>query len=447
MSDWISQSPEDQPLPTAVSAQGLRVTDADGKSYIDSTGGPALFALGHGHPEVVDAVKAQFDQLVYGFSMSFSTDVVEQLSTKIVRAAGAEHFGGVFYASSGSEANEHALKAAVQYHVARGEPERTHFIARRLSWHGATLGVLGVSHHLNRRRFYEGVLAPASHVSAPQLYRAPDGIAPDDLAGYYADELEQTIQRVGPKQVAAFIFEPVGGTTGGVLPPPSGYARALREVCDRHGVLMIADEIFCGVGRAGTWRALEPEGVYPDLMTIAKGMSGGYMPLSGCVVSRDLRDTIGGSHGNVEIARTYSGHTAACSAGLAVLSIIERDGLIDKVARDGVYLKERLDATLGQHDSVGDIRGIGFMWGVELVEDRESKEPFDPALKLHARYRDRAMQNGLLTYQAGGIVDGHKGDFVQVSPPYVATRDELDEIVDKVALSIKQAVDDARAAA
>ena len=447
MSYWISQSADGSPLPKATRAEGVYVYGDDGRRYIDSTGGPGLFSLGHGHPEVTAAIKDQFDRLAYGFSMTFTTDVVEALSERIVTAAGADHFGGVFYSSSGSEANEHALKAALQYHRARGEAQRSHFIGRRLSWHGATLGVLDVGHHLWRRSLYRGALGRASHVSAPMLYRPPVGVARERLARHYADELDGEIRRVGAERVAAFIFEPIGGGTGGVLPPPPGYAAAMRAVCDRHGVLMIADEIFCGVGRTGKWRALEHEGVQPDIMTVAKGLSGGYMPLSACVLSREMRETIDGADGNLEVARTYSGHTAACAAGLAVLGIIERDRLVEKVATDGVALKQRLDRALGQDDAVGDIRGCGFVWGIELVQDRDTKAPFDPALKVWKRYRDAALANGMIGYQGGAIVDGVRGDYVLVSPAYTATGDELDEMVDKVALSIRQAVGAARAAA
>ena len=446
MSYWISQSADGSALTKAVRAEGVYVYGEDGRRYIDSTGGPGLFCLGHGHPEVTAAIKDQFDRLAYGFSMTFTTDAVEALSERIVTAAGADHFGGVFYASSGSEANEHALKAALQYHRARGEPQRSHFIGRRLSWHGATLGVLDVGHHLWRRSLYEGAIGRATHVSAPMLYRPPEGVAPDDLARHYADELDAEIRRVGPERVAAFIFEPVGGGTGGVLPPPEGYAEAMRAVCDAHGVLMIADEIFCGVGRTGKWRALEHDDVFPDIMTIAKGLTGGYMPLSGCVLSRAVREAIDAADGNLEAARTYSGHTAACAAGLAVLGIIERDRLVDKVAADGIYLKEGLDRALGQDDAVGDIRGCGLLWGIELVRDRDSKEPFDPALKVPKRYRDAALENGMIGYQGGAIIDGERGEYVLVSPAYTATHDELDEMVDKVALSIRQAVVSARAA-
>ena len=447
MSYWISQSVDGAPLPRAVRAEGIYVHGDDGRRYIDSTGGPGLFSLGHGHPEVSAAIKDQFDRLAYGFSMTFTTDVVEELSAMIVAAAGVDHFGGVFYASSGSEANEHALKAALQYHGARGASQRSHIIGRKLSWHGATLGVLDAGHHVRRRSLYQEQLGRATHVLAPMLYRPPRGIAREALARHYADELDAEIRRVGPSRVAAFIFEPVGGGTGGVLPPPPGYAKAMRAVCDAHGVLMIADEIFCGVGRTGRWRALEHEDVQPDIMTIAKGLSGGYMPLSACVLSRQVREAIDAAHGNLEAARTYSGHTAACAAGRAVLGIIERDKLVDKVAADGIYLRERLDEALGQDDAVGDIRGCGFLWGIELVQDRDTKEPFDPALKVSMRYRDAALWNGMIGYQGGAIIDGARGDYVLVSPAYTATRGELDEIVDKVALSIRQAVESARNAA
>ncbi len=443
MSSWINQTPDASPLPPVVRGEGVYLYDKSGKCYIDGSSGPALFSLGHGHKDVRAAIHRQFDALEYGFSMDFSTEVVETLSDRLMRHMGG-HFGGVFYVSSGSEATETSLKAALQYHVANGQPSRTRFISRRFSWHGATIGALMVSGNLGRRRLFAHALPEGVFVSPAHAYRPPNGIAPEEIPAFCARELEQTILNHGPEKIAGFVFEPVVGGSLGVSPAPEDYAKAIRAVCDRYGVLMIADEVMCGVGRCGAWRALDHDGVWPDIMQIAKGLSGGYMPLGAVLLSKPVLERIRNAHGNLEAARTYSGHTAACAAALAVLEVLERDALVEKVAREGDYLKARLDEALGQIAEVGDVRGRGFFWGVELVRDRDTKEPFAPEALLHRKLRARCLENGLIVYPGGGIADGRRGDYAIVAPPFIATRAQIDEIAEKLSRSTRQALDDIR---
>ena len=345
------------------------------------------------------------------------------------------------FVSGGSEAVESCLKVALQYHSANGEPSRRRFISRQRSWHGNTLGALSVSGFEARRGPYEGALIDSSLLSPANVYRPPPNVAPENVGEFCANELEEEIERLGAENVAAFIFEPVVGAAGGAVPAPPGYAARVREICDRYGVLMIADEVMCGVGRCDAWRALSIDGVTPDIMAIAKGLAGGYMPLGAAVYQERLYERIVEAHGEVISGHTYTGHTTACAAGLAVQNIIRRDKLVDKASSDGRYLRAQLGETIGDLDFVGDIRGRGLFIGIELVADRASKEPFDPELQLFARVRERAFDNGLICYPMGGNVDGVRGDQVILSPPYTATRAELDEIIDKFGLSLKQVFD------
>jgi adenosylmethionine-8-amino-7-oxononanoate aminotransferase len=427
-------------LPKVAWGQGVYVYDTTGKQYIDGSGGPAVFCLGHGNAEVNEAIKAQIDRVAHGYRYTFTSDPLEQL-TALIAARSGGGLNRMVFVSSGSEAVESCLKIALQYHAARGEMTRRRFISRQRSWHGNTLGALAISGFRQRREPFEGALVEASLLSPVNRYRPPAGVAPDAVAAYCADELEQEIRRLGPEQVAAFIFEPVVGAAGGAVPAPPGYAERVRAICDKYGVLMIADEVMCGAGRCGTWRALAHDGVEPDLMPVAKGLAGGYLPLGVAVYHERLAGPLYERHGGPLTGHTFTGHTAACAAGVAVQTIVERDSLVEKCARDGDYLFATLQETLGDRDYIGDIRGRGLFIGIELVADRARKEPFDPALQLFARVRDQAFENGLICYPSGGNVDGVRGDQIILSPPFTATRAELDEIVDKLAASLSQVLD------
>jgi adenosylmethionine-8-amino-7-oxononanoate aminotransferase len=430
-----------QKLPKVAYGRGCYVFDADGKSYIDGSGGPAVYSLGHSHPEVNEAIKRQLDKIAHGYRYTFTSDPLEELTDMVAESCASGSSGGLkhmTFCSSGSEAIESCLKIALQYHNAMGHPERCRFIARERSWHGNTLGALSISGFLDRRSVFEGALAPASLLSPANVYRPPAGVAPEDVAEYCAGELEREIQRLGPDKVAAFIFEPIVGAAGGCVPAPPGYAKRIREICDRHGVLMIADEVMCGAGRSGTWRALEHDGVEPDIMSVAKGLAGGYVPLSAAIYHQRLRGPMYERHGGLLTGHTFTGHTLACAAGVAVQKIIRRDGLLAKVRENGILLKRMLSDALGARPYVGDIRGRGYFLCVEIVKDRATKEPYPRDRMIYQRLSQQAFANGLICYPVGGNVDGKSGDIIILSPPYIATRDELGEIVDKLQKSLAQ---------
>ena len=429
-------------LPRIARGKGIHLWDRDGRRYIDASSGPATACIGHGNQEVGEAIRAQLEKVAFAYRFHFRNDPAEELA-ETVRARAGGGLQHVIFTTGGSESVEACLKLALQYHAARGEMSRRRFVSRQRSWHGNTLGALSVSGFLQRQAPYFGALLEASRLSPVNAYRPPPGVAPQDVAEHCAQELDDEIRRLGAAGVAAFIFEPVVGAAGGAVPAPGGYARRIRDICDRHGVLMIADEVMCGTGRCGTWRALEHDGVEPDLMAIAKGLGGGYLPLGACVFSRKVAQPIYQRHGQPATGHTFTAHPASCAAGLAVQRIVARDRLVAKVAADGPYLQRRLREALGQHPHIGDIRGRGFLQGLEIVADRETKEPFDPALAIFRRVMKAGFDNGLIVYPTGGNVDGEKGDQLIVAPPYNATRAELDEIVDL----LPRVIDEALAAA
>jgi adenosylmethionine-8-amino-7-oxononanoate aminotransferase len=416
---------------------GIYVHDTAGKRYLDASGGPAVYCLGHGHPEVTAAIVRQLERIAHGYRYTFTSDPLEELRERIIRACRSPGaLDAVVFVSGGSEAVESALKVALQYHSARGEMTRRRFIARRRSWHGNTLGALGVSDFLDRRAPFEGALVEASFLPQVSMYRPPAGIAPEALGAHAAAELEAEILRVGPEQVAAFIFEPVVGAAGGALPAPPGYGQRVREICSRHGVLLIADEVMCGSGRTGTWRALEHDEVVPDIMAVAKGLAGGYLPLGATIYSRAIAAVLDAADGGALTGHTFSGHTAACAAGVAVQTIIERDGLLERVRTAGAEFQPALRAALARYEAVGDVRGRGFLIGVELVRDRITRAPFPAERTLAETIGQCAFEDGLICYAAGGNVDGIEGDILLLAPPFIATDAELEEIIVRFTLAV-----------
>jgi adenosylmethionine-8-amino-7-oxononanoate aminotransferase len=422
-------------LPRVSHGGGIYVYDSTGKRYLDASGGPAVYCLGHAHPQVTAAIVRQLERIAHGYRYTFTSDPLEQLRELIVRAS---RLDAMVFVSGGSEAVESALKVALQYHSARGETGRRRFIARRRSWHGNTLGALGVSDFLDRRAPFEGALVEASFVSQVSMYRPPAGVAPEGLAAHAAAELEAEILRVGPGRVAAFIFEPVVGAAGGAVPPPPGYAQRVREICSRHGVLLIADEVMCGSGRTGTWRALEQDGVVPDIMAVAKGLAGGYLPLGATLYSQAIASVLEAADGGPLTGHTFSGHTAACAAGVAVQTIIERDGLLARVRTAGKEFQDALRTALARHDAVGDVRGRGFLVGVELVADRATRAPFPAERALAETIGQCAFEDGLICYATGGNVDGIEGDTILLAPPYIASDAELEEILGRFARAVER---------
>jgi adenosylmethionine-8-amino-7-oxononanoate aminotransferase len=424
-------------LPKVAWAKGSYVYDVDGKQYIDGSGGPAVYCIGHANEEVNAAIKDQLDRIAHGYRYNFSSDALEEL-TEIIRRRCGGTLNHMVYVTGGSEAVESCLKLALQYHAARGEMSRRRFIARERSWHGNTLGALSVSGFLERKRAFEGSLLDVSRLSPANAYRPIAGATAENVGEACAKELEDEILKVGPEKVAAFIFEPVVGAAGGCVPAPKGYARRVREICDRYGVIMIADEVMCGAGRSGAWRALELDGVEPDVMSVAKGLAAGYLPLGAAIYSDRVADAIHGLHGAPMTGHTFTGHTACCAAGVAVQKIVEREKLVERVHRMEGPLRAMLREATQDIAAVGDIRGRGFFQAIELVADRETKQPFDGERKLFMKVRQQAFQNGLICYPVGGNVDGINGDVVILAPPYNATEAELREIVDKTAASIRQ---------
>ena len=426
--------------PRAVSGQGAWLVDADGKRYLDASGGAAVSCLGHGHPDVIAAMHAQIDRLAYAHTSFFTTEVAEHLAERLVRDApdGISH---AYFVSGGSEAMEASLKMARQYFVEIGQPQRRHFIARRQSYHGNTLGALAIGGNAWRREPFAPILIPATHVAPCYPYREQRvGESDSQYAARLADELEQAILGLGPDTVIAFVAETVGGATAGVLTPVPGYLRAMREVCDKHGVLLILDEVMCGMGRTGTLHACESEGVAPDLLAVAKGLGGGYQPIGAVLAHRRIVEAMSAGSGFFQHGHTYLGHAVACAAALAVQQVIERDGLLERVRRRGARLEALLREAFGAHPHVGDIRGRGLFWGLELVEERAGKTPFDPARKLHARIKREAMAAGLMVYPMGGTVDGRYGDHVLLAPPFIVDDAELATLVDRLQAALQRSI-------
>lgn len=424
-------------LPKVVRGKGSYLWDATGKQYIDGSGGPAVYCLGHGNDEVNAAVAAQMQSLAHGYRYNFTTDALEEL-TEIVRARCGGSLREMVFVTGGSEAVESCLKIALQYQTAIGQKSRRKFLSRQRSWHGNTLGALGVSGFAERTVAYEGAFIPSLKLSPANAYRPLAGATAATAGAACAAELEATILREGPETIAGFIFEPVVGAAGGCVPAPDGYATAVRDICSRHGILMISDEVMSGAGRCGTWRALERDGVEPDIMSIAKGLAGGYLPLGAAVCTTKVWEAIRAADGAFGTGHTFTGHTACCAAGVAVQKIVEREGLVARVAANEARLKGWLADALAGVDAVGDIRGRGHFIALELVANRETKQPFDKERKLFMKIRAAGMANGLICYPVGGNVDGFSGDIVILAPPYNCSDAELTEIVDKTALSVRQ---------
>lgn len=427
-------------LPVAVAGDGIEIIDSTGKRYIDACGGAAVSCLGHSNQRVIDAIKRQAQQLAYAHTSFFTTDVAEELADRLVEAApaGLEH---VYFVSGGSEAVEAALKLARQYFVEKGEPQRRHFIARRQSYHGNTLGALAIGGNAWRREPFLPLLIEAHHVSPCFAYRdLLAGETDEAYAQRLADELEQKIVELGANNVAAFVAETVVGATAGAVPPVRTYLKKIRAVCDKYGVLLILDEIMSGMGRTGYLYACDEDGVAPDLLTIAKGLGAGYQPIGATLVSDRIYRTIVDGSGFFQHGHTYLGHATACAAALEVQRVIAEEKLLDNVKARGEQLRASLREHYGAHPHVGDVRGRGLFVGVELVRDRDTKATFDPALKLHAAVKREAMQRGLMVYPMGGTIDGVHGDHILIAPPFICTAQQIDTIVERLSGAIDAAL-------
>ncbi len=427
-------------LPVAAGGKGIELIDQAGKRYIDASGGAAVSCLGHGHPAVTAALHEQLDKLAYAHTGFFTTEVAEKLGDRLIEdaPAGLSH---VYLVSGGSEAVEAAIKMARQYFTERGETGRRHIIARRQSYHGNTLGALAAGGNAWRRAPFAPLLIETHHIEPCFAYRCQASGESEEQYGLRAAEaLERQILELGPETVLAFVAETVVGATAGAVPPAKGYFKRVREICDQYGVLLILDEVMCGMGRTGTLHACEQEGVAPDLMTIAKGLGGGYEPIGAVLLSKNIYDAFARGSGFFQHGHTYMAHPLACAAGLAVQETIRRDNLLANVRDMGTLLRRRLGERFGNHAHVGDIRGRGLFQAIELVEDRLTKAPFDPARKLHAKVKKAAMARGLMVYPMGGTIDGQTGDHVLLAPPFIVTAGQIDEIVDRLGNALDDAL-------
>ena len=428
--------------PVAVAGEGVHVIDRTGKRYIDASGGAAVSCLGHGHPAVGAAMKAQIDKLAFAYGQFFTTDAAEQLADTLIAdaPAGLSH---VYYVSGGSEGVEAALKMARQYFVEKGEPQRKYFIARRQSYHGNTLGALSVGGNAMRRALYAPLLADGMHhIDACYAYRGQQ--SGETLEAYglrMADQLEAKIGELGAANVIGFVAEPVVGATLGCVTAAPGYFKRVREICDAHGVLLILDEVMCGMGRTGTLYASEQEGVAPDLCVIAKGLGAGYAAIGAVLLSEKIFDAFSSGSGAFMHGHTYGGHPVALAAGLAVQKAIKEERLLENVQVQGERLERRLRERFGNHHHVGDVRGRGLFWAIELVADRATKTAFDPAAKLHLRIRNEGMARGLMCYPMGGTIDGRSGDHVVLAPPFIADGATIDTIVERLGEAVDTAID------
>jgi adenosylmethionine-8-amino-7-oxononanoate aminotransferase len=427
-------------FPVAVRGEGLFLYDASGKRYLDASGGAAVSCLGHGHPAVREAIKRQVDRLGYAHTGYFTNEPQELLADELITRA-PRGLTRAFFVTGGSEATEAALKLARQYHVECGRPERRHFISRKFSYHGNTLGALSVSGHHARRETYLPLLGNVSHISACFPYRGKqDGETDESYGARVANELEAAILRAGPATVAAFIAEPVVGATIGAVAAVAGYFGRIREICDRYDVLLILDEVMCGMGRTGTLHACEQEGVAPDLLLLAKGLGAGYQPIGAMLVSEKIYQAIASGTGSFNHGHTYMGHAVGCAAALAVQEVIKNEDLLNNVQSQGRVLENLLLERFGSHPRVGDIRGRGLLRAIEIVDDRRSKQPFASTLRLHARIKQRAMAEGLICYPGGGTADGESGDHVLIAPPFNVTQPQIEEIVVKLASALDGAL-------
>ncbi|MDA0679152.1 MAG: aspartate aminotransferase family protein [Proteobacteria bacterium] len=417
--------------PTAVRGEGMYLYDAGGKQYLDMSGGAAVSCLGHGHPDVVRAVQEQAGKLAFAHTSFFTNEPQEDLADRLAKRF-SEEGSRVWFTSGGSESNETALKVAWQYWRAQGKPEKTIIISREFSYHGGTLGATSVSGSVFRRAPYEKVLHDWPRISPCYPWRHKYDSETDRQYGHrVAAELDEAIRVAGAENVAAFIAEPVVGATLGVVPPVPGYFAEIRRICDEHDVLFIADEVMCGSGRCGTFYAHEPDEIIPDLVTIAKGLGGGYQPIGAIITRKHICESIANDPGGFAHGHTYIGHAISCAAGVAIQKCFD-DGILASVSGKGDRLLQILRDRFQDHPSVGDIRGRGLFAGIEFVANRDTKEAYPVERRIPAKLKSAAMEHGLICYPGGGTVDGRKGAHLLLAPPFIAEDRHFEELADKL---------------
>ncbi len=424
--------------PIAVRGDGAIITDGAGRRYIDACGGAAVSSVGHSHPKVLAAMREHLERIDYVHTSFFTSEATEALADELVAYA-PEGMNRVILLGSGSEAMESALKLARQCALERGDPQRRNVISRRQSYHGNTLGALAISGNVGRRKVYSPLLFDVHFIDPCFYYRYGDeGESEAEYALRAAGQLEAKILELGPENVLAFTAETVVGATTGSVPASPGYFRKIREICDKYGVLLILDEVMCGMGRTGTLHACEQEGISPDIMAVAKGLGGGYVPIGAVFASKSVYEALSAGSGTLQNGFTYMGHPLASAGALAVQRVIREEQLLANVVRQGGIIRSELERLLGQHPHVGDIRGRGLFISVELVEDRNSKRAFDPGRKVHELVRRAAMDDGLLLYAMGGTIDGERGNHVMLAPPYTIDENLSGEIAERLAGAVQR---------
>ena len=427
-------------LPIAVKGEGSYIFDDSGKSYLDASGGAAVSCLGHAHPTVIKALHRQLDELTYAHTSFFTSEQAEKLADRLCLEA-PKGIDRVYLVSGGSEAIEAALKLARQFYVEKGEPNRKAIIARQQSYHGNTLGALAAGGNKWRRDQFAPLLIDTHHIAPCFAYRGKNESEDDfDYGQRVANELEHKLLELGPNTVMAFIAEPVVGATAGAVTAVDGYFRRIREICDKYGVLLILDEVMCGMGRTGYLYACEHDETRPDIICIAKGLGAGYQPIGAMLCSSEIYAIIENGSGFFQHGHTYLGHPIAAAAANAVLDVLIDQNLLSDVRPKGDALENLLHSKFNQHPHIGDIRGRGLFRAIELVEDRDTKAPFDPELKIAAKIKKSAQNNGLLCYPMSGTIDGKLGDHVLLAPPFVISNNELDELVHKLSVTIDQVI-------
>ncbi len=419
---------------------GCYLFDESGKRYLDGSGAAAVSSLGHGHPAIVSAVKSQVDSIAYAHTGFFTSRPAEELACRLADLAPGD-LDRVYFVSGGSEAMEAAIKLARQYFLEIGEPDRRRIVARRQSYHGNTLGALAAGGNQWRRAPFAPLMIETSHISPCYEYRGRrEGETAHAYGRRVACELEDELLRLGPDTVMAFVAEPVVGATLGAVPAVAGYFERIRAICDHYGVLLILDEVMCGMGRTGRFFACEHDGAVPDIVAVAKGLGAGYQPIGAMLCTSEIYGAVETGSGFFQHGHTAMGHPTACAAGLAVVDTLVGERLVERAARIGGVLRRALESAFGRHPHVGDIRGRGMFLGLELVAERETRRPFDPKLRIAAAVKAAAFRNGLICYPMGGTVDGREGDHVLLAPPFIMEEDQVDELVGKLSMAFDEAL-------